>query len=63
MLLLVIAAVHSLSLHNAPPVITCDLVEQQTAHYCFNAGYVEFEFSCEEDERGIYLFDAACEED
>ena len=63
MLLLVIAAVHSLNLHHAPPVITCDLAKQSAAHYCFNAGYAEIEFACEEDERGIYLFDAACEED
>ena len=63
MLLLVIAAVHSLSLHSPPPVVTCEMAEQSVAHYCFNAGHAEFEFMCEEDELGLYSFDASCEED
>ena len=63
MLLLVIAAVHSLSLQNAPPVITCDMAEHSVRAYCRNAGYGEYEFYCEEDERGLYLFDSSCEED
>ena len=63
MLLLLLASIHNLALHSAPPTITCDMAEEAARRYCRNADYAEFEFACEEDELGMYLFDASCEED
>tara|TARA_Y100000114_G_scaffold121039_1_gene116105 strand:+ start:142 stop:414 length:273 start_codon:yes stop_codon:yes gene_type:complete len=65
MLLLLIAAIQMSSTPYAPtpPVVTCQMAEDAVANYCRSAKYMEYEFTCKEDERGLYLFDAACEED